>query len=138
MNTTFVIVKPDALERGLLGRIITRFEDMGLYIVRIEKRSKNKVWCRSHYEDINIATIYIGLESFMCSAPLIGIILAGECAIARVRRVVGETNALMAVPGTIRGDFGKYSGPHNLVHASDSQEAVLREVELFFDEDTDV
>ncbi len=137
MNTTFVIIKPDALERGLLGQIITRFEDMGLYIVRIEKRTKNKVWCRSHYKDINIVEMYDRLENCMCSAPLIGIVLMGDCAIVRVRRMLGATDARMAVPGTIRGDFGRYSGPHNLVHASDSPEAVLRETELFFDVDTD-
>ena len=138
MNTTFVIIKPDAIERGFVGQIITRFEDMGLYIVRIEKRTKNKMWCRLHYEDINIVEVYNRLENCMCSSPLIGIVLSGECAVARVRRMIGVTDALIAVPGTIRGDFGKYSGPHNLVHASDSIEAVLREVELFFDKDTDV
>ncbi len=138
MNTTFVIIKPDALERGLLGQIITRFEDMGLYIVGIEKRTKNKVWCRSHYKDINIVKVYGRLENCMCSSPLIGIILNGENAVIRVRRMIGATNALEAAPGTIRGDFGKYSGPYNLVHASDSIEAVFREIELFFDKDTDV
>ena len=138
MNTTFVIIKPDAIERGLLGQIITRFENMGLYIVKIEKRAKKQAWCRKHYKDINIDKVYASLEICMCSSPLIGIILSGEFAITRVRKMIGVTNAIEAAPGTIRGDLGKYAGPYNLIHASDSQEAVQREVELFFDKDTDV
>lgn len=147
MNTTFVIVKPDAFERGLLGQIITRLENMGLYISRIEKRCKNKTWCREHYEDIfkeaadspGYRGVYKHLEDFMCSAPLVGIVLEGETGtIERVRKMIGTKNAIEAAPGTVRGDLGKYAGPYNLIHASDSDEAVTREIKLFFDKETDV
>ncbi len=146
MNRTFVIIKPDAFERGLLGQIITRLENMGLYISEIEKRSKNKMWCRRHYANIFDSVrlgdwsqkVYTRLEDFMCSAPLVGIVLEGEDGtIERVRKMIGATNATEAAPGTVRGDLGKYAGPYNLIHASDSLDTVQREVELFFDKDTD-
>lgn len=143
---TFIIIKPDALERGLFGRIMSRLEDMGLHIEKIEKRIKNKVWCRFHYANVRAAcdigsldaSIYTRLVTFMVNASLIGVVLRGNNAIQRVRAVVGATDVMVAVPGTIRGDFGKYSGPYNLIHASDSEVAVHREIKLFFDKETDI
>ena len=144
---TFVIIKPDAIERGLVGKTISRFEDVGLYIEKIEKRLKDTPWCRAHYAHIYNATlpdfdhtaklIYTYLEQFMTGHSTIGIILVGSDAIKRVKRMTGATNALEAEPGTIRGDWGQYSGPYNLIHASDSIEAVEREIALYFDKETD-
>lgn len=142
---TFIIIKPDALARGLFGRIMSRFEDMGLYITRIEKRSKGNTWCRFHYANVRAAcdigssdkNIYTQLVVCMTGIPLIGVVLRGSDAVRRVRVVIGATDVMAAVPGTIRGDFGKYSGPYNLVHASDSLSAVDREIKLFFNKRTD-
>ncbi len=141
MNKTFVIIKPDAIDRSLVGRIIGRFEDMGLRIARIEKRRKNTYWCRQHYSHIigtgQYEKIYSNLEISMVCDFTIGIVLTGEHTIERIRRMVGATNALEAEPGTIRGDWGKFSGPFNLVHASDSVETVEKEIALYFDKETD-
>lgn len=141
VEQTFIIIKPDAIERGLVGKIISRFEDMGLYIKRIEKRRKNTYWCRQHYSHIfgtkQYEKIYSRLEQFMTHRSTIGIILVGPDAIKRVRKMVGATDALEAKPGTIRGDYGKSSGPRNLIHASDSVETVVKEIVLYFDKETD-
>lgn len=137
---TFIIIKPDAITQGLVGRIISRFEDIELLIERIEKRRKDDNWCRQHYAHILETTtieVYKRLRNFMIDQAIIGIVLSGPNAIERVRRMVGVTNALEAEPGTIRGDWGKSSGPYNLIHASDSVEAVEREIELYFDKETD-
>jgi len=145
VEQTFIIIKPDALERGLFWCIMTRFGDMGLHIIRIEKRTKNNVWCEAHYRHVRSAcdigsldkNIYTRLVAFMTDNPLIGVVLSGSHAINRVRVAIGATNPLESSPGTIRGDFGKYPGPYNLIHASDSPEAVDREIKLFFDKETD-
>jgi len=142
---TFVIIKPDAITFRFVGKIISRFEGMGLHIQHIEKRHKNEQWCRAHYRHIRLACqdnnlddiIYTRLEKFMTTTPTIGIILLGESAISRVKKAIGVTNALIAEPGTIRGDWGRQSGCYNLVHAADSIEAVKEEIVLYFDRETD-
>jgi len=143
---TFVIIKPDAFERKLIGSIITRFEKMGLCITHIEERHKNITWCQNHYKHIleycRIGTldqqIYDRLERFMTFSSTIGIILEGINAINRVKKMIGLTDATKAEPGTIRGDWGQFPGCINLVHAADSIEAVKKEIELYFDKETDV
>ena len=142
---TFVIIKPDAIGRSLVGKIIERFENMSLHIEHIEKRHKNTIWCERHYAHIleccRIGTldmqIYQRLEKFMTMCPTIGIILIGFNVIEKVKKMIGTTDASKAKPGTIRGDWGQYSGCSNLIHAADSVEAVKREVELYFDKETD-
>ncbi len=133
---TFVIIKPDAIARGLVGEIISRFERIG-FIERIENKFQNSNWCRQHYAHIFNNTIlnpkiYSNIRDFMVGSSLFGIILGGEGVIERVRRIIGPTNCLDAFPGTIRGDFGEESGCRNLVHASDCKTAVDREIKLFF------
>ena len=137
IEQTFIIIKPDAIRRGLVGKIISRFEDMGLAIERIEERCKNESWCHQHYCKINDESIYNHIRAFMVNYPLIGIVLIGDNAVERVRKRIGSTNALQAAPGTIRGDWGKYGGPFNLVHASDSLKNSNREIELYFNRETD-
>jgi len=118
IEQTFIIIKPDALDRGLFGRIMSRFEDMGLHIQVIEKRTKNNTWCRRHYDNVRILcdvgsldkNIYTRLVAFMVGSPLIGIVLQGPNSISRVRAAIGATNPLEALPGSIRGDLGKYPG----------------------------
>lgn len=139
---TFVIIKPDAIAQGLVGRIISRLEDIGLKIIKIEIRHKNEIWCREHYAHIYNSVligrdIYGRLRDFMTVHSTIGIILSGPNVIERVRRLIGATNALEAEPGTIRGDWGNASGPYNLIHASDSVLAAVQEIELYFNKETD-
>ena len=131
VSKTFVIIKPDAISRGLIGRIISRFEDKFLRIVALEQKQKDEIWCRKHYEGI-VSSVYCKLEEFMLKSPIIGIVLQGPDAIDTVRRMVGSTNSLKAAPGTIRGDWGTHPIRYNIVHAADSAAAVEHEIKLFF------
>ena len=133
VSKTFVIIKPDAITRGLIGKIISRFEDKCLEIVAIEMKQQDETWCRPHYQHI-FGPIYIELEEFMLNAPLIGIVLTGPDVIETVRTMVGSTDSLLAEPGTIRGDFGTAPVRYNVVHAAHSNKAVEREIKLFFGE----
>lgn len=133
VSKTFVIIKPDAISRGLIGKIISRFEDKCLEIVAIELKQKDETWCRLHYEHITGA-IYHSLEDFMLFGPIIGIVLKGPEVIETVKKMTGPTNSLWAEPGTIRGDYGTHPIRYNIVHAADSHEAVEREIKLFFGE----
>ena len=132
-SKTFVIIKPDAICRGLIGKIISRFEDKRLEIVAIEMKQKDKTWCQLHYAHITGA-IYISLEEFMLSSPLIGIVLKGPDVTSTVQKMVGETNSLSAVPGTIRGDYGSRPVRYNVVHAAHSHKITEHEIKLFFGE----
>lgn len=131
MSETFVIIKPDAIARGLVGKIIEKFEFMGLRIKKMELKRKNRYWCHAHYVHITNEEVFKNLLDFMVDAPLIGIILEGKNAIERVRDIVGSvTNPSL---GTIRKDFGA-EGVRNLVHASDSERNVEEEIKLFWRE----
>jgi len=138
---TFVIIKPDAIERKLVGEIIRRFEQKNLSIVRMETRCKNREWCVAHYHQFNNdytpPGILEGLCDMMTNIPLIGIVLEGEGAANVVRRMVGDTDSVMAAPGTIRGDFGTRPIRNNLVHAADSATVGKREAVQFFNPATD-
>lgn len=135
---TFVIIKPDAIRRGLIGNIIKRFEQKGLTILRIELRLKSRAWCALHYSspDLN-SQIYHRLKEVMTRQPLIGIVLEGEKAVTVLRRMIGATDSTQAWPGTIRGDFGTLPVHENLIHASDSEDIVEQEAKYFFDPRTD-
>jgi len=126
---TFVIIKPDAIGRRLVGEILTRFERAGLQIRQMETRLKDSVWCDEQYRHIQCLGIYKYVNYFMTNTPLIGIILEGHDAVERVRFLVGQKHT----PGTIRGDFDDgHRSWKNLVHASDSPGAVDHESTLFF------
>ena len=134
---TFIILKPDAVYSGLIGKILTRFEQANMDIIRVEMRYKNQFWFNRHYYHLigKLKPGYlIEMSDFMVNQPLIGVILEGD--VDKVRLMVGATNCLEAAPGTIRGDFGGYKYC-NLIHASDSAETVDREIQLFFRSDND-
>ncbi len=133
VSKTFVIVKPDAVSRGLIGKIISRFEDKFLEIVAIELKQKDETWCQLHYAHLS-GPVYTKLEEFMLMGPIIGIVLQGPDVNSVVRIMVGSTDSLIAEPGTIRGDFGTHPILYNIVHAADSPEAAEREIKLFFGE----
>lgn len=131
METTLIILKPDAVQRGLMGRIITRFEDKGLQIVGMKLTKITPELAATHYEAHKERPFYKGLVAFMTSSPVVILAVRGNGAITIARNMMGATFGSKAAPGTIRGDFG-VSNSFNLIHGSDSPEAAARELGLFF------
>ena len=131
MERTLIILKPDAVQRGLCGRILDRFEKKGLQIVGMKFMRINQSLAESHYAPHKGKPFYDGLVKFMTSSPVLVIALAGRDVIAISRKMMGATFGSKAEPGTIRGDFG-LSNTFNLVHGSDSVESAQRELGLFF------
>ncbi len=131
MERTLVLFKPDAVQRGLAGTILTRFEAKGLKLIGLKLRQFPEETIREHYAVHKERPFYERLVEYMTSGPVTALALEGLDAIAVVRRLVGATNSREADPGTIRGDLGM-SFSNNLVHASDSQEAAAQELGLFF------
>lgn len=131
METTLIILKPDAVQRGIVGRIIGRFEDKGLQIVGAKMMKITPQLAAVHYESHRGKKFYEGLVRFMTSSPVLVLALRGVGAIEISRKMMGATFGSKAEPGTIRGDFG-VSNSFNLIHGSDSAEAAQREISLFF------
>lgn len=131
METTFIILKPDAVQRGLSGAIISRFEQKGLQIVAMKLMKISPELAAEHYKDHAAKGFYAGLVRFMTSEPVVVMALRGIGAITVCRNLMGATFGSKAAAGTIRGDFG-ISNSFNLVHGSDSPEAAVRELGLFF------
>jgi nucleoside-diphosphate kinase len=131
METTLIILKPDAVQRGLMGRIIARFEDKGLHIVGCKLMQISQDLAATHYEAHKTKPFYPGLVKFMTSSPVLVLAIRGNGAITIARNMMGATFGSKANPGTIRGDFG-VSNSFNLIHGSDSLEAAERELKLFF------
>ena len=131
METTLIILKPDAVQRGLMGRIISRFEEKGLQIVGCKLMVISQDLAARHYEAHQSKGFYAGLVKFMTSSPVLVMAIRGNGAIAISRKMMGATFGSNADPGTIRGDFG-VSNSFNLIHGSDSPEAAERELKLFF------
>ena len=131
MERTLVLLKPDSVQRRLMGRIITRFEDKGLNIVAMKMLRVTPELARRHYAEHVEKPFYPGLEQFITGAPVIAMIVQGLEVIRVVREMVGVTSGLKAAAGTIRGDYSS-SRQMNLVHASDSAAAAAREIELYF------
>jgi len=133
METTLIILKPDAVQRGLMGRILSRFEDKGIQVVGAKFMQISGDLAARHYESHQGKPFYDGLVTFMTSSPVLVVALRGVGAIAMCRKMMGATFGSNAEPGTIRGDFG-VSNSFNLIHGSDSPEAAERELSLFFGE----
>lgn len=131
METTLIILKPDAVQRGLMGRILSRFEDKGLQVVGAKLMQISQQLAATHYEAHKERPFYPGLVKFMTSSPVLVLALRGNGAITIARNLMGATFGSKANPGTIRGDFG-VSNSFNLIHGSDSPEAAQRELKLFF------
>jgi nucleoside-diphosphate kinase len=131
VERTLVLVKPDAVRRGLLGEIIGRFERKGLVIEALTLRSMDPSLADEHYAEHVSKPFYPPLKGFMTSGPLAALVLAGDQAIDVTRTLVGATDGRKAAAGTIRGDFS-LSNRENLVHASDSPDSAKREIALWF------
>lgn len=137
MERTLVLVKPDGVQRGLIGRIVQRFEDKGLEIVGMKMRRFPLELIQEHYSVHAERPFYADLVAFMTSGPVVAIALQGKGAIDVTRTLMGGTNSAEAAPGTIRGDYGM-SFSHNMVHGSDSPEAAAKELSLFFGDEGDL
>lgn len=131
MERTLILLKPDCVQRRLVGRILSRFEDKGLNIVALKLLDMTTDLARRHYAEHVAKGWYPNLERFVTASPLVALIIEGPDVVRVVREMVGPTNGLKAPPGTIRGDFST-SQQMNLVHASDSLASAEREVGVFF------
>lgn len=133
MQTTFIFLKPDAVQRGLMGQILERFERKGLSFVGMKLVNVSEELAKQHYAEHAEKPFFPGLLKFVTSSPVLACAIQGPNAVAVCRNIIGATNGQKADPGTIRGDFGM-SGANNLVHGSDSPESAERELKLWFTE----
>lgn len=133
MERTLIIIKPDGVERNLIGPIITRFEQRGLKIIGMKFMQVSDELARKHYAIHEGKPFFEPLISYITSAPVVVMALEGPQAIQAARNTIGATKPVEAAPGSIRGDFGMMVG-RNLVHGSDSPENGLAEITLWFDE----
>lgn len=141
IEQTFVALKPDAVQRGLIGKIITRFEDVGLKIVAMKMVWVTPEFSKKHYKDHVEKGFYKGLENFITEGPVIGMVIEGISAVETIRKMVGATEPKSAAPGTIRGDFAHHSYSYtdkkgiavkNLIHASGNKKDAEYEISLWF------
>lgn len=133
MEKTFAMIKPDAVQRGLVGTIISRYEAKGLRIAAMKIMQVTDELARQHYAEHVNKPFFPGLLSYITSDPVVALVLEGKNAVAEVRKLNGATNPLEAACGTIRGDFAQEVG-RNVVHGSDSVESAAREIAIYFDE----
>jgi nucleoside-diphosphate kinase len=133
MDRTLILVKPDAFARSLTGEIIARFECKGLRIVALRHMTVSVELAERHYAEHAAKPFFGELVEFITSGPIVAMVLEGVDAVKAARQVIGATNPLEAVPGSIRGDFAIEMG-QNMVHGSDSAESAAREAALFFGE----
>ncbi|MGD9645156.1 MAG: nucleoside-diphosphate kinase [Pirellulales bacterium] len=134
MERTLILLKPDCVERRLVGRILARFEDKGLNLVAMRLMKITPELSKQHYAEHVSKPFYPTLEKFITGGPIVAAIVEGLEAIRVVRDMLGATSGLKAQPGTIRGDYSS-SRQMNLVHASDGPEAAAREIALYFQAD---
>lgn len=132
MEQTLILVKPDGVQRGLIGQIIERFEHRGLKLVGMKFMQMSEDLAAQHYEIHVGKPFYEKLVAYIISGPIVAMVWEGQEAISAARATMGATNPVDASPGTIRGDFGMEIG-RNLVHGSDSPENAVKEVSLFFE-----
>lgn len=133
MERTLIIIKPDAVQRGLIGEILARFERRGLTLLALKLAQVPRELAERHYAEHRGKPFYASLLEFITSGPVVTAVVEGDRAVEMVRRMCGETDPLRAAPGTIRGDYGVHT-QNNLIHASDSLPSAQREIGLFFTE----
>lgn len=130
-SSTLVLIKPDAVRRGLIGEILRRYESKGLAVKAMELRCVDAATADRHYAEHVEKVWYPELRTFITSAPLVALVLSGERAVEAVRTINGATDGIKAAPGSIRGDLCT-SNSENLVHGSDSPESAAREIAIWF------
>ncbi len=131
MERTFIAIKPDGVQRGLVGEILQRFERRGYKIVALKCVQVSEALAKAHYADLSERPFFPGLVAFITSSPVVAIVLEGKDAVATGRTMIGATNPLSSAPGTIRGDYGIDVG-RNIIHGSDSVASAEREIALWF------
>lgn len=131
MEKTFTMIKPDGVQRGLVGEIIKRFEAKGFKIKDLKMMTITPQLAKQHYKEHTDKPFFIDLVTFITSGPVVAMVLEGEQSIAQVRALVGTTDPQKATPGTIRADYAT-TVRFNVIHASDSLESAIREIDLFF------
>lgn len=134
MEQTFLMIKPDGVQRNLIGSIVERLENKGFKIVGAKLMQVSDDLAKTHYKEHEDKPFYGELVDFITSGPVLAMVLEGESVIPTARLIVGSTNPQEAAPGTIRGDYG-LTVAKNIIHGSDSEESAEREISLFFDED---
>jgi len=130
---TFIMIKPDGVQRGFIGEIVRRFEEKGLKFLAMKLITIDDATARQHYEEHIGKPFYESLVAYITSGPVLVAVLAGDGVISIVRKLVGATDPKEALCGTIRGDFAIDIG-RNVVHASDAPVSAIREIEIYFDE----
>ncbi|CAO3643642.1 nucleoside diphosphate kinase [Cunninghamella echinulata] len=131
MERTYVMVKPDGVQRGLVGEVLKRFETRGYQLLALELIHPTRELLEQHYHELKDKGFFPALVEYMLSGPVVGMVFAGLEAVKVGRLMVGATNPLQSAPGTIRADFCIQVG-RNIVHASDTVENALREIDLWF------
>lgn len=131
MEKTFAMIKPDAVQRGLVGDIIRRYEQKGLRIAAMKVMMVTDELAMKHYAEHVNKPFFPGLKDYITSGPVVALVLEGKNAVAEVRKINGATNPLEAACGTIRGDFAQEVG-RNVVHGSDSVESAANEISIYF------
>lgn len=134
MERTFIAIKPDGVQRGLVGNIITRFESKGFKLVGLKLMKVSRELAEQHYDVHKERPFFAGLVEFIISSPVVAMVWEGDGVVASARKIIGATNPLSAEPGTIRGDLGVSVG-RNLIHGSDAIETAQREIALWFKEE---
>ena len=134
IQKSFVMMKPDAVQRRLMGKILSRFEEKGLQIVAVKLMQIDEDLAKTHYGEHADKPFFGSLIEYITSSPSLAMVIEGEEAISTIRKLVGATNPLEPDLGTIRGDFAMDTG-RNIIHASDSPDSAEREINLFFNED---
>jgi len=131
---TFLMIKPDAVSRGLIGEIITRFEKKGFKLVAMKFVKKSEEHFKKHYESLKHLKFYDGLCKYMCQTPVVAMVWEGLEVVKMARVMLGETDPAKSLPGTIRGDFSIHIG-RNIIHGSDSVASANDEINLWFSQD---
>ncbi len=133
MERSFIMIKPDGVQRGLVGDIISRLETKGFTLVGLKQMAVSRDLAEAHYAVHKERPFFKGLVDYIVSAPVVAMVWEGDGVIASARKLIGATNPLEAEPGTIRGDYGITIG-RNLIHGSDAPETAQGEIKLWFDE----
>ncbi|KAL1340843.1 hypothetical protein HN51_027300 [Arachis hypogaea] len=130
---TFIMIKPDGVQRGLVGEIISRFEKKGFYLKGLKLITVDRPFAERHYSDLSAKPFFNGLVEYIISGPVVAMVWEGKGVVATGRKLIGATNPLASEPGTIRGDFAIDIG-RNVIHGSDSVESATKEIALWFPE----
>lgn len=133
MERTFIMIKPDGVQRGLVGEVISRFERKGFTLVGMKLMSVSQELAEKHYDVHKDKPFFTGLVEFITSSPVVAMVWEGDNVVTSARTLIGATNPISSAPGTIRGDFGITIG-RNLIHGSDAVETAQREIALWFHE----